>query len=114
MQVDLIFAEKSQFDNIQEAFSAIFKKELFDGEEWDINDEPNPSDEQWITMLEKWVNTYYPKENICIESMNTDDFLGRFKNELSYLNAPESIIKKLLTRLNHIEIIQVKKGHVYD
>lgn len=43
-----------------------------------------------------------------------NSFLGRFKNELSYLNAPESIIKKLLTRLNHIEIIQVKKGHVYD
>jgi hypothetical protein len=56
MQVDLVFAEKGQFDNIQEAFSAIFKKELFDGEEWDISDEPKPSDEKWITALKKfWI-----------------------------------------------------------
>jgi len=66
-------------------------------------------------MLEKsWINAYYPKEYICIETMNKDDFLGRFKYELTYLNAPESLVEKLLIRLNHIETIQVQKRHVYD
>ncbi|MFC9539913.1 hypothetical protein ACFTQ7_08495 [Lysinibacillus sp. NPDC056959] len=115
MQVDLIFAEKSQFENIQEAFSAIFKKELFDGEEWDINDEPNPSDEQWLTALEDgWINDYYPPKYVCIELVNKDEFICRFKNELAYLNVTESIVKELLTRLNHIETIQIKKGYTYD
>ncbi|WP_141904410.1 hypothetical protein [Lysinibacillus sp. Y5S-8] len=115
MQVDLIFAEKSQFDTIQEAFSAIFKKELFDGEEWRINDDPDPSDEQWITALEMgWINEYYPKKYSYMELVNKDDFISRFKNELAYLNAQEAIVKELLTRLNNVEIIQIKKGYTYD
>lgn len=115
MQVDLIFAEKSQFDHIQEAFSAIFKKELFDGEEWDINDDPDPSDEQWIKALaDGWINEYYPKKYICLELVNKDEFRWRFKNELAYLNATELIVKELFTRLNHIEAIQLKKGYTYD
>ncbi|WP_342545198.1 hypothetical protein [Lysinibacillus sp. FSL W7-1291] len=115
MQVDLIFAEKSQFDTIQEAFSAIFKKELFDGEEWEVNDDPDPSGEQWITALEMgWINEYYPPKYSYMELVNKDDFISRFKNELAYLNAQESIVKELLTRLNNVEIIQIKKGHTYD
>jgi len=115
MQVDIIFAEKSQFDNIQEAFSAILKKELFDGEEWDIHDEPNPSDEQWLTALENfWINNYYPPKNICIELVNQGEFLCRFQNELAYLNVTEPIVKELLTKLNHIETIQLIKGYTYD
>ncbi|MGG3805464.1 hypothetical protein [Metabacillus fastidiosus] len=115
MQVDLIFAEKGKFDNIQEAFSAIFKKELFDGEEWDISDEPDPSDEQWIAALKNiWINEYYPRKSIYIELVNKDDFTNRFKKDLADVNAPESVVKELLIRLNHMEAVQVRKGHVYD
>ncbi|MDF2085172.1 hypothetical protein P2R40_16865 [Bacillus pseudomycoides] len=115
MQVDLIFAPKGQFDNIQEAFSAIFKKELFDGEEWDINDEPAPSDEQWLTALKNfWINTYYSRVCTSIELVNKDDFISKFKRELANVNVPEQVIQKLLIRLNHIETIQVQKGYVYD
>lgn len=115
MQVDLIFAEKCQFDNIQEAFSAIFKKELFDSEEWDVNDEPNPTDEQWLIALEDfWINDYFPKKYVCIELVNKDEFIFRFKKELVYLNVTQSIVKELLTRLNNIETIQIKKGYTYD
>ncbi|OJE45268.1 hypothetical protein BAQ49_06900 [Bacillus proteolyticus] len=115
MQVDLTFARKDQFDNIQEAFSALFKKELFDGEEWDISDEPDPSDEQWLTALKDgWINTYYSRVCISIESVNKDDFISRFKRDLADVNAPEQVIKELLIRLSHIETIQVQKGYVYD
>ncbi|MFI8709467.1 hypothetical protein ACIGHG_20920 [Bacillus sp. NPDC077411] len=115
MQVDLIFARKGQFNNIQEAFSALFKKELFDGEEWDISDEPDPSDEQWITALKDiWINAYYTRVCACIELVNKDDFVSRFKRDLADVNAPESVVKELLIRLNHIETIQVQKGYIYD
>ncbi|WIY58838.1 hypothetical protein [Bacillus arachidis] len=115
MQVDLIFAQKGQFDNIQEAFSAIFKKELFDGEEWDISDEPAPSDKQWLTALKSfWINAYYSRVCTSIELVNKDDFISRFKRDLTDVNAPEQVVKELLIRLNHIEIIQVQKGYVYD
>ncbi|WP_243526931.1 hypothetical protein [Bacillus pseudomycoides] len=115
MQVDLIFARKGQFDNIQEAFSALFKKELFDGEGWDISDEPDPSDEQWLTALKDfWINTYYSRVCISIELANKDDFISRFKRDLASVNAPKQVVKELLIRLNHIETIQVQKGYVYD
>ncbi|MEC2074830.1 hypothetical protein [Metabacillus fastidiosus] len=115
MQVDLIFAEKEQFDNIQKAFSAIFKKELFDGEEWDISDEPDPSDEQWIAALKNiWINEYYSRKSIYIELVAKDDFTNRFKKDLADVNAPKSVIKELLIRLNYMEAVQVRKGHVYD
>lgn len=115
IQVDLIFAPKGQFDNIKEAFSALFKKELFDGEEWDISDEPAPSDEQWLTALKDfWINTYYSRVCTSIELVNKNDFISRFKRDLASVNAPEQVVKELLVRLNHIEIIQVQKGYVYD
>ncbi|MGG0727724.1 hypothetical protein [Bacillus paramycoides] len=115
MQVDLTFARKGQFDNIQEAFSALFKKELFDGEEWDISDEPDPSDEQWLTALKDvWINTYYSRVCISIEPVNKDDFISRFKRDLANVNAPEQVIKELLISLSHIETIQVQKGYFYD
>ncbi len=114
-QVDLIFARKNQFDNIQEAFSALFKKELFDGEEWDIIDEPDPSDEQWLTALKDfWINAYYSRVCNSLELVNKNDFISRFKRDLADVNVPEQVIKELLIRLNHIETIQVQKGYVYD
>ncbi|WP_167374481.1 hypothetical protein [Gottfriedia solisilvae] len=115
MQVNLIFTEKGKFDNVQTAFSALFKKELFDVEEWDINDEPRPSDEEWKTALKNvWINTYYPSASICIETIKKDDFIRRFKNDLVAVNAPKTAIRELLKRLEHFETIQVKKGYIYD
>lgn len=114
MQVDLLFTEKDQFDNIQEAFSAIFKKQLFDGEEWDMDDEPDSLDEQWMTGLENfWINAYFPTKNMCIELVK-DDFISKFKRDLADVNVPEPVVKELLIRLNHIETIQILKGYVYD
>ena len=114
-QVDLIFARKNQFDTIQEAFSALFKKELFDGEEWDIVDEPDPSDKQWLTALKDfWINAYYSRACNSLELLNKNDFISRFKRDLADVNVPEQVIKELLIRLNHIETIQVQKGYVYD
>ncbi|MEN1938246.1 hypothetical protein AAIE21_22390 [Paenibacillus sp. 102] len=115
MQVDLIFARKGQFDNIQEAFSALFKKELFDGEEWDISDEPAPLDERWLTALKDfWITTSYSRVCSSIELVNNDDFISRFKKDLASVNVPEQVVKEFLVRLNHIETIQVQKGYVYD
>lgn len=69
---------------------------MFDGEEWEVNDDPDPSDEQWITALEMgWINEYYPKKYSYMELVNKDDFISRFKNELAYLNAQEAIVKEL-------------------
>ncbi|MCM3667239.1 hypothetical protein M3204_22845 [Mesobacillus subterraneus] len=114
-QVDIVFAEKSQFNNIKEAFSAIFKKQLFDGEEWNINEEPKNTDEVWIKALKNYfINDYYPREIIYIELVEKDDFINRFKRDLSDVNVQESVIEGLLSRLKDIEPIQVKKGHVYD
>ncbi|WP_255258837.1 hypothetical protein [Bacillus pseudomycoides] len=114
--VDLIFAEKSQFKNLQEAFAAIFKKELFEREEWDISDEPAPSDKQWIEALKNiWIHEYFLKyRGICLEYVNSENFINRFKVDLFDVDSPESIVKELLMKLNNIETIQVKKGHVYD
>ncbi|WP_167374917.1 hypothetical protein [Gottfriedia luciferensis] len=115
MQVNLIFTEKGQFDNVQTAFSALFKKELFDSEEWNINDDPSPSDKEWKTTLKNlWINTYYPKEIICIETINKGDFIHRFKNELVAVNAPKTAIREFLNRLKYAETIKVKKGYIYD
>lgn len=114
MQVDLLFIKKDQFNNIQEAFSAIFKKQLFDGEEWDTSDEPDSSDEQWLTALKNfWINAYYPGKYMCIELVK-GDFISKFKRDLAHVNAPEAVVKELLNRLNHIETIQILKGHVYE
>lgn len=115
MQVDIVFAEKSQLNNIQEAFCAISKKQLFDGEEWDINEEPNHNDEVWVTALKNdFINDYFPRETVYIKLIDKDDFLRRFKRDLVDVHAPESVIGELISRLNDIETIQVKKGHVYD
>lgn len=114
MQVDLLFIEKDQFNNIQEAFSAIFKKQLFDGEEWDTSDEPDSSDEQWLTALKNfWIHAYYPGKYICIELVK-GNFTSKFKRDLADVNASEAVVTELLSRLNHIETIQILKGHVYD
>ncbi|MGG1849924.1 hypothetical protein [Bacillus wiedmannii] len=114
-QVDLIFVRKNQFDTIQEAFSALFKKELFDGEEWDIVDEPDPSDKQWLIALKDfWINAYYSRVCNSLELLNKNDFISRFKRDLADVNVPKQVIKELLIRLNHIETIQVQKGYVYD
>ncbi|WP_375200782.1 hypothetical protein [Bacillus sp. RS11] len=114
MQVDLLFTRKGQFDNIQEAFSAIFKKQLYDGEEWDTCDEPDSSDEQWLTALKNfWINEYYPRKCVCIGSVK-GDFISKFKRDLADENVPESVVKELLIRLNHIETIQIQKGYVHE
>jgi len=114
-QVNFIFTEKGQFDNIQTAFSALFKKELFDLEEWNIKEEPSPSDEEWKAALKNiWINTYYPKATFCIESINIDDFLGRFRNYLVIVNATKLAISELDSRLRDVEVIQVKRGYMYD
>lgn len=115
MQVNLIFTEKGQCDNIQTAFSALFKKELFDLEEWNIKEEPSPSDEEWIAALKNiWINIYYTKATFCIESINKDDFLIRLRNDLVSVNAPKLAISELESRLRDVEVIQVKKGYMYD
>lgn len=114
MQVDLVFIKKGQLDNVQEIFSAIFKKQLFDGEEWDTSDEPDSSDEQWLTALKNfWINDYYPRKYVCIELVK-DDFISKFKRDLADVNVSESVVKELLVRLSHIETIQILKGHVYE
>lgn len=115
MMVDLIFAPKNQFNNLQEAFSALFKKELFVVEEWDSDDEPGSLDEQWIMALKKtWINDYFLKfGGVCLESISTGDFMCRFENDLRAVNTPETIIHELLMKLNNLKVIQIKKGNVY-
>ncbi len=113
-RIQLIFAERNQFDSIQEAFSAIFKKEMFDQEEWETSDDPDPTDEEWLTALKNiWINEYFPSadpyEQVFIEIIN-DDFVSSFKRILFKVNAP----KIMISGVNQFSSIRVKKGHLYD
>lgn len=113
-RIQIILAERNQFDSIQEAFSAIFKKELFVQEEWDASDEPDPTDEEWLTALKNiWINEYFPRddpyEHVFIELIN-DDFVNSFKRILFKVNAAEIII----SGVNQLRAIRVKKGHLYE
>ncbi len=115
IEVDLIFAKKAQFAHLQEAFSALFKKELFDGEEWDIRDEPEPNDKQWLHSLQEvWIKEYFLNKSISMKVVDDDTFIARFQRDLRDVNAPESNVHKLLLRLNNLETIQIKQGQVYD
>lgn len=116
MMVELIFASKSQFNNHQEAFSALFKKELFEGEQWNVNDEPSFLDEKWIMALKNiWINDYFLTfGGICLEAISSEVFIGRFQSDLRAVNTSETIINELLIKLGNLEVIQIQKGYVYD
>ncbi|MFS0879424.1 hypothetical protein [Metabacillus niabensis] len=115
IEVDLIFAKKAQFAHLQEAFSALFKKELFDGEEWDIHEEPEPNDKQWLHSLQEvWIKEYFLNKSISMKVVDDNTFLSRLQRDLRDVNAPESVVHELLLRLNNLEAIQMKQGHVYD
>jgi hypothetical protein len=116
MMVDLILTPKNQFNNLKEAFSAIFKKELFESEEWNVDDEPSLLDEKWIMALKNiWIKEYFLTfSGVCLEVISPEIFIRRFQSDLRAVNTPETIINGLLIKFSNLEVIQIQKGHVYS
>lgn len=109
----LIILEKKQFKTIEEAFSALFKKLLFEAEGWDVAKEPLPSDKQWKENLRKhFIHEYFFKwDEISFESVDINLIFGSMEGDFREFNTIGSNLNRFLTKVNKVEAIQVKKGH---
>ncbi|MFE5321860.1 hypothetical protein ACFQ88_24500 [Paenibacillus sp. NPDC056579] len=117
MAIDTIFTKSDQFLSINEAFSAIFCKDLHDMHEWDITKQPSSDDLQWLKALKEiWIPENYLKfEGIQLEFVNIDYFINRVESDLDSLNVSKKEVSNLLKKItDNPEVLRLKKGHVYD
>lgn len=114
LSVDIIITPKKQFIDLKAAFSALFKKELFESEEWPLNDESTFFNEEAQRALKKfWIEAYFPtfnKENV--KSISADPFFSRLRSDLRAVQVSEITIEKFIKKLANPEIIQIQSDHL--
>ncbi|MGC6768435.1 hypothetical protein ACYSNR_02380 [Enterococcus sp. LJL128] len=115
MQVDILMVPKKEIGTVKDAFSALFKKELFDSEEWPLEEEPNKKDAEWLNALENvWIPAYFGMLNqIDIQAVSPTRFFSYLHNDLAAVETPLKIVELLLEKMDKPELIQVQKGYTY-
>ncbi|MFD1864196.1 hypothetical protein [Planococcus chinensis] len=112
----IVFAEKSQFNNWVEAYSALFKRYLYAMEDWDIWIEARETDEEWTAAMKNiWIHEYFFKwHRLVFEPAHIERLVSSVKGEFIALNKPSPKIEQFTRSLTNVEAILIRKGSVYD